>query len=195
MLITISVLRQELSKKYKNPDTKISRMIQHGELYRVKRGIYETDPHTEPYYLAGAIYAPSYVSFEYMLAYYGLIPEYVYSITSATCDKKKKKEYINYFGTYTYRDIPKIMFPYGFKFERDGRYVSKLATPEKALCDKLYTMRPISSQKLMITILVENLRIDEEDLRNLSMPDLKFYAEHYPCQSVKVLYPTLRRFL
>lgn len=195
MLITISVLRQELSEKYQNPDMKIGRMVKNGELFRVKRGIYETNRNVESYYLAGAIYGPSYLSFEYMLAYYDLIPEYVYGISSATCRKKKKKEYTNVFGTYYYQDVPAAIFPYGFTFQRNEDYVSKLATPEKALCDKLYTMYHIHNQNDMAHTLIENLRIDEEDLRNLSMPDLKFYAEHYPSQNVRLLYPTIKRKL
>jgi len=35
------------------------------------------------------LYTPSYVSFDYALSYYGLIPERVYEVTSATLHAKK----------------------------------------------------------------------------------------------------------
>ena len=39
--------------------------------------------------LANLIYGPSYVSYEYALTYYGLIPERVFEVTSATTQKNK----------------------------------------------------------------------------------------------------------
>lgn len=57
------------------------------------------DVGTPPYLLAGSIYGPSYISFEYALSYYGMIPEAVYIVTCATFDKKKKYE--TAFGTFT----------------------------------------------------------------------------------------------
>ena len=73
MLKTHLVLIEEL-KDYRNPAMKINGMLKTGELTRVVRGLYETDPHTPGYLLAAAIYGPSYLSFEYALAYHGLIP-------------------------------------------------------------------------------------------------------------------------
>ncbi|MCQ2749052.1 MAG: hypothetical protein MJ246_03440 [Clostridia bacterium] len=64
-------------KNYKNVDTKISREISKGNLIKLKNGLYETDPNTSGMYLASAIYGPSYISFEYALYYYDLIPERV----------------------------------------------------------------------------------------------------------------------
>lgn len=195
MIISTPVLRQELQEKYKNPDTKIGRMVKNKQLFRLKRGWYETNPHTEPYYLANVLYGPSYVSFEYMLGYYDLIPEGVVWVTSATCGKGRKKEYQNHFGLYSFQDVPEVIFPFGAPFYHDGKYVYQLATPEKALCDKLYIMPVVTSQRDMLDMLVEDLRIDEEDLCNLSSPDLKFYSEHYPSRNVRLLYPTIERFL
>src|SRR2546429_112334 len=56
-----------------------------GLLTRLKRGIYalKTDlPSAEV--IANSLYRPSYISFDYALAYWGLIPEMPYAITSAT---------------------------------------------------------------------------------------------------------------
>ena len=56
------------------------------------------------YLLAGSIYGPSYISFEFALSYYGLIPEAVHVVTCASFEKKKKKTYDTIFGTFTYRN-------------------------------------------------------------------------------------------
>ena len=41
--------------------------------------------------LANVLYAPSYVSFDYALSYYGMIPERVHEITSATMRISEKR--------------------------------------------------------------------------------------------------------
>ena len=76
---------------YANPLAKISRMMRSGELTPLIKGLYETDAAVPGHYLAGIIYGPSYLSFEFALAWHGLIPEAVYSYTSATCGKGRKK--------------------------------------------------------------------------------------------------------
>ena len=88
MIVFNMTLKASLSK-YSNKNNKISRDIKNGKLFKIVNGIYETDPNTPPYLLASCIYGPSYISFEYALAYYGAIPERVYTVTCATYNKKK----------------------------------------------------------------------------------------------------------
>ena len=90
MIKTTAMLTEEL-RQYVNPAAKIRRMAEAGELTPIIKGLYETNASTPGHYLAGAIYGPSYPSFEYALAQHGLIPEAVYSFTSATCGKGRKK--------------------------------------------------------------------------------------------------------
>lgn len=59
-------------------------MVKSGEYIQIVKGFYETDKSTADYLLAGSIYGPSYLSFEFALAFCGLIPEAVYTFTSAT---------------------------------------------------------------------------------------------------------------
>ena len=94
----------ELSE-YDSPKSKLSRMAKSGEYFPITKGIYETDRYTPAYLLAGSIYGPSCISFEYALSFYGMIPEAVYTVTSATFEKKKKKKFETAFGTFTYRDV------------------------------------------------------------------------------------------
>ena len=88
MIVTYQMLKESLSD-YKNPDNKIKRMSDGGEIVKLTRNLYETNVNTPGHLVADAIYSPSYLSFDYALSYYGLIPEMVYIYTSATFNKKK----------------------------------------------------------------------------------------------------------
>ena len=93
MIITHAIAKSKLTK-YSNKNNKISREIKAKKLFKIIKGLYETNQNTKGYLLAGSIYGPSYISFEYALSLYGLIPERVTTITCATFDKKKKKKSI-----------------------------------------------------------------------------------------------------
>lgn len=91
MIKTASMLLEELSS-YSNAKMKLSRMVKEHQCFPVRRGLYETDKTVSPYLLAGSIYGPSYISFEFALSFfYSIIPERVYKVTNATCQKQKKK--------------------------------------------------------------------------------------------------------
>ena len=85
------MLLEELHN-YASPASKLSRMTARGECVQIVKGLYETDKSVPGYLLAGSIYGPSYISFEYAMSYYGLIPEAVYTVTSATFEKKKEEK-------------------------------------------------------------------------------------------------------
>lgn len=76
MLKTNDIIKNELSN-YSNKDTKLTREVNKGNLIKIVNDLYETNPNTPSYLLASSIYEPSYISFEYALSYYGLIPERV----------------------------------------------------------------------------------------------------------------------
>ena len=192
MIKTTEMMLEGL-KEYSNPAAKLSRMAKQGECFPIVRGLYETDQTVPGYLLAGSIYGPSYISFEYALAYYGLIPEAVYTITCATFEKKKKKRYETIFGTFTYRDVPSEAFPLGLKIVREKDYFYRIAEPEKALCDKLYTMHPVASCRELFTLLTEELRIEETELCKLDVEKVAFLAGHYHSGNVRKLALLLQR--
>ena len=146
MIKTTAMLLEELHN-YASPKTKLLRMVQNGECFQIIRGLYETDRNVSPYLLAGSIYGPSYISFEYALSYYGLIPEAVFTVTSASYEKKKRKKYETPFGTFTYRDVPAKAFPLFIHLRQEGTYWYRIASPEKALCDELYSKSPVGNIK------------------------------------------------
>ncbi|WP_296691322.1 hypothetical protein [Ruminococcus sp.] len=164
-----------------------------GKIFQLTRGIYETDKNVQGYCLAGAIFGPSYLSFDYALSSYGLIPEAVYAYTSATFSKKKAKEYDNLFGHFTYRDVPSDVYPFGIVIKEENGYVYQIATPEKALCDKLYTMPPVTSQKDIEKMLFDDLRIDTAEFSKLIVDDIMQIGDKYHCNNLKYLMKYLRR--
>lgn len=166
---------------------KIKRMRENKEIIKLTKSLYETNPHTPGYLVANAIYSPSYLSFDYALSYYGLIPEAVYTYTSATYNKKKKKQYNNPLGTFLYRDVPGNVYPYGINIIHEGEYSYAIATPEKALCDKLYTLSPVKNKKQMIDLLFNDLRIDLDEFKKLNFEDLMTLCELYKSTNMKIL--------
>ncbi len=194
MIKTYLVLLDEL-KAYANPASKIKRMEKSGELVRVMRGLYETDPHTPGYLLASGIYGPSYLSFEYALAHYGLIPEGVRQFTSATFEKKRSKQFETPFGVFSYRDVPAAAFPYGVLPKVENGYSYRLATAEKSVCDELYKLSPCSSRKELEQLLFENLRIDRKAFCSLNLSELGEMAGLYHTANHRLLQAWIRKEL
>ena len=129
MIYTTETLREELAD-YQNPNDKIHRMIQERKLFPVLRGLYTTDQNVSGKYLAGAIYGPSYLSFDYALVQYHLIDMVPSAFQSATCGKRRTKQYDTPYGQFSYRDVPEEVFPL-FVLEKgmaDNRY--RIASPE-----------------------------------------------------------------
>lgn len=107
-----------------------------GLFLRLKRGLYmlKTDPLPEEE-IANCLYRPSYISFEYALATYNLLPEMVYSVTSATT--KPTRTFAVGEKTFSYFTIKREAFTGYIPVKRAGRTIL-MAEPEKALVDYLY---------------------------------------------------------
>ena len=173
---------------------KIRREVQAGRLIPVARGWYETDQTISGKYLAGRIYGPSYLSFDFALYVHSLIPEAVYNTyTSATFDKRKTKKYQNQFGVFTYRDIPTEVYPLSVLIVQENGYSYQIATPEKALCDKLYTISPVSNLSELKELLFDDLRIDEDEFEKLDKNTLETLAPLYHSTNLNLLAKLIRR--
>lgn len=114
---------------------KIARMINRGELFPLRRGLYATRPDLHPYGLAASIYGPSYISFETALSFHGLIPEAVYEITSATL--KRPQSFENRFGSFRYLTVPRTVYAIGIERITESGLPFLIASPTKALCDRI----------------------------------------------------------
>lgn len=192
MIKTTAILVEELTQ-YSSPADKISRLVKEKKIFPIIKGLYETDKSTSGYLLSESIYGPSYLSFEYALSFYGLIPEAVYTFTSATFEKKKKKIYKTPFGIFSYRDVPSKVYSYGVNIIKENNYWYKLATVEKAICDQLYKTKTVSNYNELEKLLFEDLRIDEVLLNDLNKDDIYELASKYGSVNVQKFSSWLRR--
>lgn len=111
----------------------LSRLCKNKKIIRLKRNLYTfPDNHSSAFLLGQQMISPSYYSLESVLSWSGIIPEGVVVYTLVT--SKKPQQYVNEFGTYSYRHLPPRLF-FGVEQRKDGVWI---ATPEKALLDYLY---------------------------------------------------------
>ena len=192
MVISTPMLKERYSN-YANPLDKIKRDADSGVLIRLNRGLYETDSSVNPCLLAAFILSPSYLSFDFALSYYGLIPEKVESITSASLNLRKNKTFINKFGRYEYSDIPSSAFSEGLTYFKQGDYIVKIATKEKAICDSLSKWRVAHSAKELKELLFEDKRIDEEEFKTCDFKLMSRLAALYKKTNLDLLVKLIRK--
>ena len=186
MIKTIDMLLYEY-RDYSNIYNKIVYEEKHNNLIKLKRGLYETNKDADPFTISNVLLSPSYISFETALAYYGMIPERVYAIKSATFKKNKKKEYKNDFGLFLYQDVNSNAYPYDIdQIEIDGIKVM-IASKEKALLDLLSVISPRNNKKELVDLLFDDLRIDEVMFDNLDNDKIIKLCDLYPSKTLKLL--------
>lgn len=181
-----------LLNEYTSPRDKITKMIREGDIVRVKKGLYVfgNELRQRPFssvYMANLIYGPSYVSLEYALQMYSLIPERVEEITSVTSGRSKR--FVTPIGTFSYRKVPERAYAGGMDIqvnESGSRYL--VAVPEKALVDKVMKSAPqVRTQKEMELYLSSDLRTDLSDLMQLSSRQIFRFCEAYGTPKSKLL--------
>lgn len=161
----ISVLRS-LFSSYNFPNDKIQALENEGKLIRLKKGIYVVSPDVSGELLsveliANHLYGPSYVSMESALRYYGLIPEKVFTVRSATTNRSRK--FGNSIASFQYVSVREDYYSIGINQKMvDNKYTFLIASPEKALCDLIVTTPHINFQsvKAVETYLEDYLRLD-----------------------------------
>ncbi len=172
----------------------INKWTKKGYIYRLKNNLYtlnENDRKTgvSRFFIANYIYTPSYVSLEYAMYHYGLIPENVYEMTSVTTVKTAKFE--NHFGVFSYSNIkPDLFFGYtAFKDENDMRVV--IATPEKALLDFVYLRFCRRKAQGALEGFIEKNRV--QNLKTLDRKKYNEYVLKYPERHREVLNLAFRK--
>lgn len=179
MIYDIQSLKNKF-KEYSNINQKISLEAKNNQIIRIKRGLYTDSLEKDAPVISNVCYSPSYISFEYALSYYGLIPEHVSTFTAATYGKKNNKRYELSSVCFEYMSIPKDVFSLGITFlENEDGIRFKIANKEKALCDQLYSKYPVRSIKDLKIMLYEDLRIDAEEIMKLDFEFIKSIAKMY----------------
>lgn len=127
--------------------------------------------------VANRVYGPSYISLEMALSIYGIIPEAVYGITSATSQKTKNLK--SPVGNFIYRHIqPDFMFGYELH-EHDGHHY-QIAELEKAILDYLYLNSKINDNESF-----EGMRFNVSELKEkLNIEKFNKYLEAFHNKSL-----------
>ncbi len=182
---------------YKRPRDKLTALLKSNEIIRVKKGIYVFGEkwRQRPYsleVLANLIYGPSYISFEYALAYYNLIPEGVTRVTSAS--NKRSKLFSTPVGEFVYHFVPLEKYPFGITWKAvDACTHFLIATQEKALADYIARLRPFENKENLFEYLVDGVRIDPTDLFKLRQKQLVEIAKAYQNINVTLLCDAIRK--
>ena len=153
--------------------SQFSSSVKKGWIIKLKNGLYLLDSKKDlviPENIAFRVYEPSYISLEWALQVYGLIPEIVYNVTSVTA--KTTRKFKNTFGLFSYKNIRPNLF-WGYKKEEKNGQAYLLAEPEKALLDYVYLNR----SKLGTDDAVRELRLNREELKTLDWKKLEKYLK------------------
>ena len=186
MIYTNEMVSENI-KEYKSPHSKITHMVKRGELIRVRRGLYSDTINTPGEIFAPLVYSPSYISFQYALAFHGLIPEAVFNYTCAGFGLESDKIFKTPFGVYVYKYIPEEVFCIETRLIEEQEYSIKIAAPEKALCDMVYKLRYAKTMKDVEEYLFKDLRIEEQSLQGLRLTVFEDLAPLYKRKTVKIL--------
>lgn len=188
----------ELLSNYQSPNDKISELLKSKDLISIRRGLYITGPKMDlatpdPFLIANHLRGPSYVSLESALSYWGLIPERTHETSSVTI--KTSKKYRTQVGRFSYKQIKTPYYAFGIKSISISQKQSiLLASPEKALCDKIVLTPNINLRSIKQTreFLLEDLRMDSEELGTLNTEIMRLWIECAPKKSsLKMLIKTL----
>ncbi len=106
-----------------------------GLLLKLRRGIFALPNRTiDPHFAANKLNY-SYISMEYALSYYQIIPDIARVITSVS--KNRGEKISNFLGNFYYRKINSQLFT-GFTALKSADGNFRIALPEKALFDLVY---------------------------------------------------------
>lgn len=157
--------------EYANKRDVVTRLIRNGNIVRIKKGLYIFGEGYRRGFvckeaLANQIYGPSYISLEYALSYYGLIPERVETITSVALGRSKK--FHTPIGSFFYKHLSHEKYSLGFTLKTiDDFHSILIATPEKALLDIVYFSKGLNLKIPLEEYFYEDLRIEESTLKEL----------------------------
>jgi hypothetical protein len=183
---------------YGKPRDKITRLIASGEIVRIKKGLYcfggalRRRPICGEY-LANLIYGPSYVSLDSALSLHGLIPERVETVTSVTT--RRSRSFETPLGHFSYRTLGQPRYATGIIRETSGATPFLVASPEKALADKIWADSRFKGARVSDyeAYLLDDLRIDPDALLALDRERLDRVVRTYASPKIRKLANYLER--
>ena len=166
-----------IGKKGRNLDKKIEQLLNKKYLLSLKKGLYtslifvqKVNKKLYQEYIANILRYPSYLSLEYALAEYGLVPEGIRVLTSITL--KSSRVFENFLGTFIYKSLKPDLFG-GFLEKNFADKKIKMATPAKAVFDFLYLKKIVDFEKEIL----EDLRINWGNFSQKDRREFKNYVK------------------
>jgi predicted transcriptional regulator of viral defense system len=164
-----------------------------GYIKKVVRGYYvfsELELGEEAVFeIANRIYQPSYISFEAALSYYGLIPEIVYGVTSASTRKTCLLK--SGIANFSYRTIKPPLF-FGYNLIRHNGRCFKIAAPEKAILDYLYINPQIKNPDDFSSLRINKAKFKEAVDKGVLRAFLGKFAQRALAQRLKLFLEAVR---
>jgi hypothetical protein len=164
---------------------------------QVRRGLYLISPSpTAPGYalnkfeLAQWVYGPSYVSLESALAFHGLIPEAVPTVTCACA--KRSKEFKTPLGVFSYARLPlDELFIHVQRHPSGPGHWFLMAEPLKALTDYVYVYK---KNWKTLQEAVTYLRLDVDELKSsITHEKIAGLETYYGSRRMNVFLAGIRR--
>ncbi len=154
--------------------TQLSRWVSSGRIQQLRRGVYTIAPpyrkiQPHPFLTANYLRRASYVSLQSALAYYDLIPETVFQVTSVTTGRPERLQ--TPLGEFEYRHISTGLF-FGYHMIETESQSILLAWPEKALLDLIYLQPRGESMDFL-----QGLRL--QNMYQLDMDRLEFMVKKF----------------
>jgi len=140
----------------------LSRQVKRGAMVRLRRNSYVE-------FVANTLYAPSYLSLEYVLHEHNMLTEIPRNITSVGL--RKTDQFSNDLGTFIYHTIREELFV-GFKVIKKSNFSILKATKAKALFDFLYFRKQLLVDKRA----VKELRLNLDEFAENDFKELKGYV-------------------
>jgi len=150
----------------------LSRWTKAGKLYQLRRGLYALAPPFQkmkphPFVVANRLVRSSYVSSQSALAFYGMIPEHVSTVTSVTT--LRPGPWKTPLGIFQFHHLRSALF-FGYRrTDLGGGQEAFVATPEKALLDLIYLQPGADSEEYLRQLRLQNLdQLDAVELTRMA---------------------------
>jgi predicted transcriptional regulator of viral defense system len=158
-------------------------MLKKKEIIRIKKGLYVLGaPYSESLFyketLSNLIYGPSYISLEYAMSFYGMIPEKIQTVTAVT--NKRNKVFDTPAGRFSYRYIHPSLYSEEIDLIKlDETHNVLIASKEKAVADMLYFADKFQTTEELKDYLSDSLRIEQSEVKKLSINKIRRLAKIY----------------
>lgn len=177
LLSTTSFQRLFNIKNHNTAYKTLQKLVKQKILERITNGKYlVTDLQPTKFAIANFAHSPSYISLETALNYYGILPQFPFTITSITLKKSKT---IHYHTKYQYSHLSPDLY---WGFQALDSFI--IANKEKALLDLIYLnskgLRNINLKELDLSLI--NKKILKTYIKKIKTPQFKnFVKENNLC--------------